>query len=278
MTCKNNPSISKSQIPKVGPILLGKVHIDLLQSGRKTSSGNIAMIIAIDSLTRFVLVGPVKRLSSEKIIEAIMENIIFKFRCPKKIVTDRETCFTSITYTTDAKLLIDSDDVANRQTGTPMRGLNVGSSLCNHVFKQECNNSQYEGSISNPIILDNSDEEDEIVYASNESDTRLSFLRDNASTDNNIPAAPETPILINHVSSEASENGISSPDEYHMPYLTNYDDSNSILESDLCTKTLEVDDYNHVCFFHRGYFPRRETNTNGSIWDHPSSISFHFNE
>uniref|UniRef100_A0A0K0FT19 PITH domain-containing protein n=1 Tax=Strongyloides venezuelensis TaxID=75913 RepID=A0A0K0FT19_STRVS len=265
-------------------------------------------------------------------------------------------------------------------------------------------NSPYEGSINNPIILDDSDsdEEDEIVYASNESDTRLSFMRDDASTDNNIPAAPETPILTNHVSSEASEDGISSPDEYHMPYLSNYDvkqlnlrerlmhkdsgsrqlqpgtntngsiwdhpsgisfhfnelnekqlipyvslllnrpriinlklvlalppchttiqgiktlinlrewdqtpiltnhvsskasedgisspdeyhmpylsnydDNNSISESDLCTKTLEVDNYNRVCFFHRGYFPRRGTNTNGSISDHPSGISFHFNE
>uniref|UniRef100_A0A0K0FT17 DDE-1 domain-containing protein n=1 Tax=Strongyloides venezuelensis TaxID=75913 RepID=A0A0K0FT17_STRVS len=141
-------------------------------------------------------------------------------------------------------------------------------------------NSPYEGSINNPIILDDSDsdEEDEIVYASNESDTRLSFMRDDASTDNNILGAPETPILTNHVSSKASEDGISSPDEYHMPYLSNYDDNNSISESDLCTKTLEVDNYNRVCFFHRGYFPRRGTNTNGSIWDHPSGISFHFNE
>uniref|UniRef100_A0A0N5C5K1 RNA-directed DNA polymerase n=1 Tax=Strongyloides papillosus TaxID=174720 RepID=A0A0N5C5K1_STREA len=111
LICQKNKTIpgylikSKPQIPEVGAIPLGKVHIDLLQPGRKTSSGNIAMMVAVDSLTRFVIVGPVKLLSSEEIIETIMENIIFKFGCPKKIVTDRGTCFTSLEFENFTKAL-----------------------------------------------------------------------------------------------------------------------------------------------------------------------------
>uniref|UniRef100_A0A0K0FPL9 PEROXIDASE_4 domain-containing protein n=1 Tax=Strongyloides venezuelensis TaxID=75913 RepID=A0A0K0FPL9_STRVS len=51
------------------------------------------------------------------------------------IMINSFTKFDRITYKADARLLIGSDDVANRHTGAPMRGFDVGSSLCNYVLK-----------------------------------------------------------------------------------------------------------------------------------------------
>uniref|UniRef100_A0A0K0G4I0 Integrase catalytic domain-containing protein n=1 Tax=Strongyloides venezuelensis TaxID=75913 RepID=A0A0K0G4I0_STRVS len=63
--------------------------MDLLQLGRKTSSGNIAVLVAVDSLTKFAMTGLVSKLSAEEIIKSILENIIFKYGISKMLITDR---------------------------------------------------------------------------------------------------------------------------------------------------------------------------------------------
>uniref|UniRef100_A0A0K0FPL1 RNA-directed DNA polymerase n=1 Tax=Strongyloides venezuelensis TaxID=75913 RepID=A0A0K0FPL1_STRVS len=100
-TCQTQKSIPSQMIkhiqqhPVVGNTPLGKVYIDLLQPGRKTSRRNVAMIVAVDSLTCFVMVGAVKDLTTDEIIRVLLEDIIFKYGTPKQIVTDRGRCFSS---------------------------------------------------------------------------------------------------------------------------------------------------------------------------------------
>ncbi|CEF61676.1 Integrase, catalytic core domain and Ribonuclease H-like domain-containing protein, partial [Strongyloides ratti] len=100
-TCQTQKSIPSQMIkhipqhPVVGNTPLGKVYIDLLQPGRKTSRGNVAMIVAVDSLTSFVMIGAVKDLTTDEIIRVLLEDIIFKYGTPKQIITDRGRCFSS---------------------------------------------------------------------------------------------------------------------------------------------------------------------------------------
>uniref|UniRef100_A0A0N5B2T9 RanBD1 domain-containing protein n=1 Tax=Strongyloides papillosus TaxID=174720 RepID=A0A0N5B2T9_STREA len=139
---------------------------------------------------------------------------------------------------------------------------------------------QYEGSINNPIIIDD-DSDDE---------------------SDQLPPPPEAPQLTTYDFEEDSEDEILVADDYELPFMKDNveemdhsnldsqfhesdttpipsdDDGSSIAESELCTTDPDPDHYNRVCFLHRGYFPRRGTNTNGSIWDHPTGIILHFKE
>ncbi|CEF61677.1 Integrase, catalytic core domain and Ribonuclease H-like domain-containing protein [Strongyloides ratti] len=83
------------QTPLIGNIPLGKIYMDLFQPGRKISTGNVAALVAVDSLTRFVMVELVGNLSAKEVINSMLENIIFKYGVPKKVITDRGTCFSS---------------------------------------------------------------------------------------------------------------------------------------------------------------------------------------
>ncbi|CEF60267.1 Reverse transcriptase domain and Integrase, catalytic core domain and Ribonuclease H-like domain and Aspartic peptidase domain-containing protein [Strongyloides ratti] len=99
--CQTQKSIPSQMIkhvqqhPVVGNTPLGKVYIDLLQPGRKTSRGVVAMIVAVDSLSRFVMVSAVKNLTADEIIRGLLEDIIFKYGTPKQLITDRGRCFSS---------------------------------------------------------------------------------------------------------------------------------------------------------------------------------------
>uniref|UniRef100_A0A0N5BDK1 DDE-1 domain-containing protein n=1 Tax=Strongyloides papillosus TaxID=174720 RepID=A0A0N5BDK1_STREA len=142
---------------------------------------------------------------------------------------------------------------------------------------------QYGDSIENPIIIDDDDSDDD---------------RDS------LPPAPAAPTLNNYDSEDDSEDEILVADDYELPfmrdkvdemdhsdrdeqlhesndyelpYMEDDDDGSSISESDLCTTAPDIDDYNRICFLHRGYFPRRGTNTNSGIWDCATGILIHIN-
>uniref|UniRef100_A0A0N5C2Q3 RNA-directed DNA polymerase n=1 Tax=Strongyloides papillosus TaxID=174720 RepID=A0A0N5C2Q3_STREA len=99
--CKQNKSIPadvikyKNQSIICGEVPLGKVNIDILQHGKKNEDGYIAVVIAVDTLTRFAMAAPIRKLTSEEVILALLRDIFFKYGIPKQIITDKGTCFVS---------------------------------------------------------------------------------------------------------------------------------------------------------------------------------------
>ena len=61
----------------------------------KSSGGHLYILVATDYFTKWVEAIPIRRSSSKVAIDFILNNIITRFGCPKKIVTDNEMCFRS---------------------------------------------------------------------------------------------------------------------------------------------------------------------------------------
>uniref|UniRef100_A0A0K0FW73 Integrase catalytic domain-containing protein n=1 Tax=Strongyloides venezuelensis TaxID=75913 RepID=A0A0K0FW73_STRVS len=78
----------------IGNVPLRKIYMDILQPRRRTSIGTVAILVGVDSLTRFVMTVSLMNLSSEEVIRTILENIIFKYGIPIQIITDRDSCFS----------------------------------------------------------------------------------------------------------------------------------------------------------------------------------------
>uniref|UniRef100_A0AC35UI22 Reverse transcriptase n=1 Tax=Rhabditophanes sp. KR3021 TaxID=114890 RepID=A0AC35UI22_9BILA len=84
---------------------LARVHMDLLQPTRKTTKGHVAMLVAIDSTSRFIMLAPLQDMKTETIIEKFLSDIIFKYGKPAHVTTDNGKCFSSSEFQSITKIL-----------------------------------------------------------------------------------------------------------------------------------------------------------------------------
>ena len=61
----------------------------------KSSGGNSWILVAIAYFTKWVEAIPTKNSTSKVLIDFILNNIIVRFGCPERIVTDNAMCFRS---------------------------------------------------------------------------------------------------------------------------------------------------------------------------------------
>ena len=59
----------------------------------KSSRGHSWILVAIDYFTKWVEAIPTRNATSKVVINFILNNIIIRFGCPQKIVTDNDMCF-----------------------------------------------------------------------------------------------------------------------------------------------------------------------------------------
>jgi transposase InsO family protein len=70
--------------------------IDLTgQINPPSSKGHKFVLLAIDYFTKWVVAIPLKKVTSENMVEFVKEHIIYRFGIPQTITTDRRTQFTS---------------------------------------------------------------------------------------------------------------------------------------------------------------------------------------
>ena len=64
----------------------------------KSSGGHSWILVATDYFTKWVEAIPTRNATSKVVINFILNNIIIRFECPQKIVTDNAMCFRSEEY------------------------------------------------------------------------------------------------------------------------------------------------------------------------------------
>ena len=64
----------------------------------KSSGGHSWILVATDYFTKWVEAIPVRKSTSRVVTDFILNNIIIRFGCPEKIVTDNAMCFRSQEY------------------------------------------------------------------------------------------------------------------------------------------------------------------------------------
>jgi hypothetical protein len=70
--------------------------IDLIgQKNRPSSNGHKFVLLATDYFTKWVEAIPLKKVTSENMVELVKEHIIYRFGIPQTITTDQGTQFTS---------------------------------------------------------------------------------------------------------------------------------------------------------------------------------------
>ena len=67
--------------------------MDLITNLPKTSRGNVHTIVAVDSFSKFLEIGPLKGKSSKDVTKWFESTIINRYGKPEIIRTDRETEF-----------------------------------------------------------------------------------------------------------------------------------------------------------------------------------------
>jgi hypothetical protein len=77
---------------------LDRVFIDFVGSIVRSRKGNIAMLVVLDSFSKFVCMFPVRRISSEVVKNCLMEKFFPSFRVPQSIVSDNAAVFKSRTF------------------------------------------------------------------------------------------------------------------------------------------------------------------------------------
>lgn len=80
--------IPKPQIP------FNTIHIDHLGPFVKSKKKNTQLFVLVDGFTKFVFLEPVKSTRVKYVIKAL-ENFMFTFGVPSRIISDRGACFTS---------------------------------------------------------------------------------------------------------------------------------------------------------------------------------------
>ncbi|WP_253302469.1 reverse transcriptase domain-containing protein [Wolbachia endosymbiont of Psylliodes chrysocephala] len=73
------------------------IHIDHLGPFVKSKHKNTHLILAVDSFTKFVFLKPVPNTKTEPVIKFLSE-IFDNFGVPRRIISDRGTCYTSSKY------------------------------------------------------------------------------------------------------------------------------------------------------------------------------------
>lgn len=66
-----------------------KVAMDIVGSLPPTEKGNTYILTMQDLLTKYSITTPLSNIRAEAIAEALVENFICKFGCPKAILTDK---------------------------------------------------------------------------------------------------------------------------------------------------------------------------------------------
>lgn len=74
-----------------------RIHVDHLGPFTRSSRGNVHLLVVVDALTKFVKLYPAKSTRTPAVIRAL-ESFINDYGVPKRIVTDRGTCFTSTEF------------------------------------------------------------------------------------------------------------------------------------------------------------------------------------
>lgn len=70
------------------------LHIDHLEPLEKTENGYKHIFLLVDAFTKFAILKPTKTTKTSKVIK-ILTSLFKIFGTPKRIISDRGTCFTS---------------------------------------------------------------------------------------------------------------------------------------------------------------------------------------
>lgn len=80
-------------IPKIDTPF-GTIHIDHVGPFVKSSKGNTHILVIIDAYTKFIVLRPVKSTKTSIVVDRLREYFSI-FGVPKRIISDRGSCFTS---------------------------------------------------------------------------------------------------------------------------------------------------------------------------------------
>lgn len=70
------------------------LHVDHLGPFVKSNRGNTHLFVVVDAFTKFCFVKPVRNTNTQNVIR-VLDDIIYTFRTPDRLVSDRGSCFTS---------------------------------------------------------------------------------------------------------------------------------------------------------------------------------------
>lgn len=85
-------------IPKIDTPF-GTIHLDHVGPFVKSSKGNTHILVIIDAYTKFIVLKPVKSTKTSMVIDQLREYFSI-FGVPKRIISDRGSCFTSSKFKT----------------------------------------------------------------------------------------------------------------------------------------------------------------------------------
>ncbi|CAH2008335.1 unnamed protein product [Acanthoscelides obtectus] len=84
------------------PIPFHTIHIDHLGPFEKSIKGNKYIFVIVDGFTKFCFIEPVKDTSSKLVVKALL-TIMYIFSTPNRIISDRGTAFTSVSFSNFCK-------------------------------------------------------------------------------------------------------------------------------------------------------------------------------
>ncbi|XP_067629120.1 uncharacterized protein [Eurosta solidaginis] len=99
-SCQTSKTPSKPLRPPMGQQIVSDrpfqiLYMDLIGPFPRSKKGNIGLLIVLDHLTKFVFLKPVKKFTSNLIMEYLKENIFDSFGIPESVVTDNGSQFKS---------------------------------------------------------------------------------------------------------------------------------------------------------------------------------------
>lgn len=86
--------------------LLDCGSFDHLGPFHETPSGHKNSIVAIENISRYVVVRPVRPISAKETADMLIQEIILRFGPPKYLTSDRGSAYTSTIFTETYKIMV----------------------------------------------------------------------------------------------------------------------------------------------------------------------------
>ena len=97
-TARRPPGIAESLHPLEPAVkIFSRWSLDFIGRLPETAQGNRWLLVAIEHVSRWIVVRPMKEATAQEVAKFIYEEIVSNFGCPQEILTDRGSNFTAQT-------------------------------------------------------------------------------------------------------------------------------------------------------------------------------------
>ena len=95
VTCAKRKSFNQAPVGKMNPseirLIFHRVALDVIGPLPRTSMGNKYCIVAMDTLSKYLITKPIRSANSNSLARFLLNNLILVHGCPNELLTDNAT-------------------------------------------------------------------------------------------------------------------------------------------------------------------------------------------